>query len=339
MPAVMHEIAPAPGDRLMSQEATKNASQVDSDMFKSPIRRSLYGTGFQGRSTVPYDGAMSSSAAPLVRTIAGFVALAVVAYAGACWHLWQQQRDIIFVPSRDLRQTPADAGLDYEDVWLVSRGGADKLHGWWLPSSGPSAPTMLYLHGNDLNIGGNVERIARLYRMGFNVFAVDYRGYGKSDGGMPSEASVYEDAESAWTYVVQERRADPRRTVIYGHSLGGAVAIDLALRHPEARALIAESTFTSMSDMARLAYWMFPVDWLLEQRFDALSKVRRLQVPVLLIHGTADNEVPYAMSQRLFDAAPEPKRLVLIPGGGHEDSAAVGETAYTQAVRDFARAK
>ena len=116
-----------------------------------------------------------------------------------------------------------------------------------------------------------------------------------------------------------------------------AIAIELALHHPEAAGLILESTFTSMPDMAKLSYWMFPTDWLLDQRFDALAKVPLLRLPVLFIHGTADAEVPYAMSERLFAAARSPKWLTLIPGGGHEDSADIGGTLYARDVLAFTR--
>jgi len=280
---------------------------------------------------------MSLSASRSVRIVLGAAAALIVGYAGACWYLWEQQRELIFLPSRDVQRVPPSLGLEYEDVWLPVDGDRpERLHGWWLQSTDGSAPTILYLHGNDLNIGGNAERIARLHRMGFNILAIDYRGYGRSADRLPSEASVYEDAQTAWTYLVRGRRTDPQRTLIYGHSLGGVIAIDLALRHPEALGLIVESTFTSMSEMARIVYWMFPVDWLLNQRFDALSKVAGLQVPVLFIHGTADSEVPYTMSERLFEATGAPKQLVLIPGGGHEDNAAVSEASYTRAVLDFA---
>jgi len=228
--------------------------------------------------------------------------------------------------------------LKYEEVWLpIGASNPASLHGWWLRTDDAAAPALLYLHGNDLNIGGNVEHVARLHRMGFSVLIVDYRGYGKSGGGFPSEAQVYEDAETAWNYLLQERHVDPRQAFIYGHSLGGAVAIDLALRHPEAAGLIVDSTFTSMREMARITYWMFPADWLLNQRFDALAKVPMLRVPVLFIHGTADAEVPYTMSAQLFAAARGSKWLTLIPGGGHEDSAAVGGTLYTDAVLDFTK--
>jgi fermentation-respiration switch protein FrsA (DUF1100 family) len=148
---------------------------------------------------------------------------------------------------------------------------------------------------------------------------------------------MYDDAETAWNYLIRDLHADPGRAFIYGHSLGGAVAIELGLRHPEAAGLIVESTFTSMPDMAKLTYWMFPTDWLLNQRFDALAKVPLLRLPVLFIHGTADAEVPYIMSERLFAAARGPKWLTLIPDGGHEDSADIGGALYARDVLAFTR--
>jgi uncharacterized protein len=260
----------------------------------------------------------------------------ILCYGGACWYLWAIQRELIFLPSRDLQQSPADLGLNYEDVWMAIPGGSPaQLHGWWLQAGDAAAPVFLYLHGNDLNIGGNLERVARLRGLGFTVLAVDYRGYGKSGGGFPSEMQVYEDAEAAWNYVVQERHIDPRQTLIYGHSLGGVIAIELALRRPEAAGLIVEGAFTSMAEMAKTVYWMLPTGWILNQRFDALAKVPMLRVPTLFIHGTADREVPYAMTERLFGAAGGPKWLMLIPGGGHESSGSVGEMLYTRAVLDF----
>jgi uncharacterized protein len=272
------------------------------------------------------------------KVLLGLLVLLLAGYGGACWYLWAYQRELIFLPSRDVQRTPADAGRQFEDVW-VPVGGAPSvaLHGWWLQSGQPGAPVFLYLHGNDQNIGGDVDRIALIHRMGYTVLAVDYRGYGKSAGGFPSENQVYEDAEAAWRFLLQDRRVDPERAFVYGHSLGGAIAIELAVRHPEAAGLIVEGTFTSMSEMAKTVYWMFPVDGLLNQRFDSLAKAPKLRVPVLFVHGTADREVPYAMSEALLAAANGPKRLVLIPGGGHEDSAKVGETLYARAVLDFTR--
>lgn len=273
----------------------------------------------------------------------GFLGLAVVGYAGASWYLWAKQRELIFLPSHEVQPTPADLHLKYEEIWLpapaVSGSGPVSLHGWWLRSDDAAAPALLYLHGNDANIGRNLEHVARLHRMGFSVLIVDYRGYGKSGGGFPSEAQVYEDAETAWRYLVHEQRVDPRQAFIYGHSLGGAIAVELALRHPEAAGLIVESTFTSMREMAQIRYWMFPADWLLHQRFDTLAKVSKLQIPVLFIHGTADAIVPYTMSERLFAAARGLKSLALIPGGGHEDSATVAGSQYTDTMLEFMKAQ
>jgi pimeloyl-ACP methyl ester carboxylesterase len=264
--------------------------------------------------------------------------LLITAYSGASWYLWAKQRQLIFFPSRDVQRTPGALQLQYKEVWLPVAGSESiSMNGWWLRSADAVAPALLYLHGNDLNIAGNIEHIARLRRMGFSVLIVDYRGYGKSGGRFPSEDQMYEDAATAWNYLVRDLHADPGQVFIYGHSLGGAIAIELGLHHPEAAGLILESTFTSMPDMARLKYWMFPTDWLLNQRFDALAKIPSLRLPVLFIHGTADPEVPYTMSERLFAAAREPKRLTLIPGGGHEDSADIGAALYTRDVLEFAR--
>jgi len=262
--------------------------------------------------------------------------LLIAAYCGAGCYLWAKQRELIFFPSRDVQRTPGDLQLQYEEVWLpVAGSNPISMNGWWLRSDDAAAPALLYLHGNDLNIAGNIDHIAPLRRLGFSVLIMDYRGYGKSGGGFPSERQVYEDAETAWNYLIQDLHIDPGHAFIYGHSLGGAVAIELGLRHSDAAGLILESTFTSMPDMAKLTYWMFPADWLLNQRFDALAKIPLLRLPVLFIHGTADAEVPYTMSERLFAAAREPKCLVLIPGGGHEDSAEFGGTLYTRVVLDF----
>ena len=272
-------------------------------------------------------------AIPILLTVATLLS---AGYSGAAWYLWANQRELIFLPSPDIERTPGDLGLHYEEVWVPVAGSEPiSMNGWWLRSDDADAPALLYLHGNDLNIAGNIEHIASLCRLGFSVLSVDYRGYGKSGGGFPSERQVYEDAESAWRYLIRDLRADPGRAFIYGHSLGGAVAIELGLHHPEAAGVVVESTFTSIPDMAKLAYWMFPVDWLLHQRFDALARVPLLRLPVLFIHGTADAEVPYTMSERLFEAARGPKWLTLISGGGHEDSAETGATVYARDVLTF----
>ncbi|WP_242728661.1 alpha/beta fold hydrolase [Microcoleus vaginatus] len=255
-------------------------------------------------------------------------------------------------------------------------GAVDSVHGWWIPASEnpPSPPlakgearkgesflatpqsdkraisavpalnkgglgrVVLYLHGNASNVGANVEHAYRFHRLGLSVFVMDYRGYGKSQGDFPSESQVYEDAQLAWDYLVKQRGINPNQIYIYGHSLGGAIAIDLAVRHPEAAGLIVEGSFTSTRAMVNFQkglFWMFPIDFLLTQRFDSLSKVDRLQMPVLFIHGNADNVVPVEMSKKMFEAAPEPKQLYIVPEGGHTNVAQIGGAEYLQILSQF----
>jgi uncharacterized protein len=187
-------------------------------------------------------------------------------------------------------------------------------------------------------MGANVEHANRFHRLGLSVFLIDYRGYGQSQGDFPTESQVYQDAQLAWDYLVKKRGINPNQIYIYGHSLGGAIAIDLAVRHPEAAGLIVEGSFTStraMVDFQKGLYWMFPIDLLLTQRFDSISKVDRLQIPVLFIHGTADTIVPVEMGRKLFDAAPEPKQLYIVPDAGHNNVAEFAGAEYLQKVRQF----
>jgi pimeloyl-ACP methyl ester carboxylesterase len=205
-------------------------------------------------------------------------------------------------------------------------------------NKGKLGRVVLYLHGNGSNVGSNVEHANRFHRLGFSAFPIDYRGYGKSQGDFPSESRVYEDAELAWDYLVKQRGIHPNQIYIYGQSLGGAIAIDLAVRHPEAAGLIVEGSFTSvqaMVDFQKPLFRVFPINFLLRQRFDSLSKVDRLQMPVLFIHGTADSVVPAQMSQKLFDAAPEPKQLYMVPDGGHNNVAQIGGAEYLQRLKQF----
>ena len=205
-------------------------------------------------------------------------------------------------------------------------------------SKGGLGGVVLYLHGNGLNVGANVEHANRFHRLGLSVFLIDYRGYGKSQGEFPTESQVYKDAQLAWDYLVKQRGINPKQIYIYGHSLGGAVAIDLAVRHPEAAGLIVEGSFTSaraMVDFQSGVYRMFPIDLLLTQRFDSLAKVDRLQMPLLFIHGTADTVVPVEMSKKLFDAAPEPKQLYIVPDAGHNNLAEFAGAEYLQRISQF----
>lgn len=276
----------------------------------------------------------------LKRTIAAIVLGATAAVSG-CAYLDVKQRELIYQPVREYSVTPADRGFEFQDVWLNLKGSLDgageRVHGWWIPARDAEAPTLLYLHGTRGSLGRNLYRIALWRELGFSVLAIDYRGFGRSDGELPSEIDVYADAQAAWEHV-QLRQPDPRRRFLYGHSLGGAVAIDVATRNADVAGLIVESTFTSMSDMAaRSKYGYLPVDLVLTQHYDSLAKIAKVSAPVLFIHGTGDRYVPPEMSERLFQAAREPKRLLLVEDAGHGDASMRAFARNPEAVRDFIR--
>lgn len=263
-----------------------------------------------------------------------------IIFLGACVVFWSSQNHFIFEPATAMQTTPARVGLNAEEFYIHSGTGSEsgELFSWWIPAASSNAPTMLYLHGNDKNIGyaRELEYARGMHGQGYNVLMIDYRGYGKSKGGKPSEAKVYEDAESAWNYLVKQRGISPNRIFIYGHSLGGAIAIDLAVRHPEAAGIIEESSFTSMPAIASATgYGFMPTDLLVHERFDSLSKVPQLKIPLLIIHGTWDKTVPYQMGEELFAAAPQPKTIELIEGGGHENSCIVGRVRCGQVFSSF----
>lgn len=273
------------------------------------------------------------------RRMAFSVGVVMLLYVSACGYMWATQLEQVFEPEATLQTTPDRLGMKFEELRILVGSGADKgeLYGWWVPSENSAAPTVLYFHGNYRNVGYNLDHTLRLHNLGYNVLLADYRGYGKSSGGKPNEAKVYEDAEAAWQYLLNVRGVKPQQAFIYGHSLGGAIAIDLAVHHPEAAGLITESTFTSMQAMGELEYGYLPVGSLINQRFESLQKIAGLKIPVLLIHGTWDKKIPVNMAQQLFAAAPQPKTLTLIEGGEHSNSGTVGLVEYRQAVSAFVK--
>jgi pimeloyl-ACP methyl ester carboxylesterase len=261
----------------------------------------------------------------LRRALLALLVLALLGYGAITAYVYEQQGHIIYAPTRTLEKSPRDYGLAFEALRLTvnrATGVSEAIAGWWVPAPHPNGRSLLFLHGNARNIGApyNTQKIVLLANAGFNVLAIDYRGYGLSDGDRPYEAALYEDAGAALDEL-ERREPDAKKRLIHGHSLGGAVAIELALRRPEAAALIAESTFDSMLGMSTVqaAYRLLPVDLILTERFDSIDKVPGLKLPVLFIHGSADPLVPVRMSERLFAAAPQPKRLVIVPGAHHSD--------------------
>ena len=264
------------------------------------------------------------------------------AFAG-CSSLDEWQRQAIFNPARDNPRwfsEPIDGTEEYD---LVLPNG-HRVHMWHIaqPENAAAAPTVLYLHGARWNMNGSVFRIARWYELGFNVLAVDYRGFGRSTELLPSEETATEDALLAFEEL-KRRQPEAARRYLYGHSLGGALAIDLAARElkesPNAVAgVIIESTFTSIPDVVRGTKWGWVpgLGLAVTQPFDSMSKIREIRVPLLVLHGTADHVVPHTMADELYAAAgSNEKQLVKIEGGSHSGSSRTGGAVYRQAVLDF----
>jgi pimeloyl-ACP methyl ester carboxylesterase len=263
-------------------------------------------------------------------------AVLLVAAVGGCAYLNEKQGELIFRPTKDTWWGYQNSGLAYEERWIPVGANGDRLHGFWAPADEAGAPVLLYLHGARWNLTGSVTRIERWRKLGFHVLAIDYRGFGKSTEAAPSEQLAYEDAEAAWDYLARAEPARPR--YIVGHSLGGAVAAELAMRRPDASGLVLEATFTSIRDMVEHTAWRFvPVGLILTQEFDTLSKVPRLRLPTLIVHGTSDRVVPYEMGERLYAAAAGPKRFIRVEGGSHHNLSSVAADEYRAAMREIFR--
>ena len=272
-----------------------------------------------------------------VRVIALLVIAALL--ATGCIGLEQKERELTFRATRSDAGWYAGlpAGVVEVDLPVDATPGAPRIHAWWWPDEDPVAPVVYYLHGAHWNLTGHLNRIAQLRHFGFSVFAIDYRGFGKSDGDLPSEASVYEDARAGWRWVVA-REPDPARRFIYGHSLGGAVAIDLAASlgaTDGAHGLVVESSFTNLAEMASVVTRGILPAAMLSQKFDSLAKIGRVPMPVLIVHGEGDRFVPVRFSEALYAAAPAPKRLLIVPNGSHNNSLSVGNSEYRRALVDF----
>jgi fermentation-respiration switch protein FrsA (DUF1100 family) len=216
----------------------------------------------------------------------------------------------IYYPSRTLEADPSSVGLAFHDVAFTAEDGM-RLHGWMIPGRTPT--TLLYSHGNAGNIGDRVA-MARLFvdQLGAGIFMYDYRGYGRSEG-TPSEAGLVSDALGARAALLREGVA-PEHVVYFGRSLGAAVTLDLALAHPP-RAVVLEAPFASVRAMANTV--MPGAGYLFRTRWDSLAKIPRLRAPLLVLHGDADEVVPYAQGRAVFEAAPEPKTFFTIRGGRH----------------------
>ncbi len=228
--------------------------------------------------------------------------------------LFAFQSHYIYYPERVFSADPSSIGLDFENVHFETADGV-KLSGWFVPSENARG-VILFCHGNAGNISHRLESIQIFHQLGLDVFIFDYRGYGQSEG-KPTEQGTYKDAEAAWQYLIEERQVKPNEVIIFGRSLGGAVASWLAQRHTPG-GLILESTFTSLPDIAAGLYPYFPVRLLLRFEYNTAEYLGRVDCPVLIVHSRDDEIMPFSHAQRLFEMAKEPKGFLEITGTHNE---------------------
>ena len=262
------------------------------------------------------------------------LAVVVVLYAamGILLRYTSVINQFIYFPDSTIYQDPGDFGLEFEDVYLTTSDGV-RIHGWFVPGSGDT--TLLWFHGNGGNISNRADNIAGLNRrLGVSILIIDYRGYGLSEGS-PNEQGTYLDAETAVAHALSRPDVDPERLVLFGRSLGCAVAAEMALRH-DVYAVVLESPFTSIQAMASRAYPFLPgLGLLVGNMYDTLGKTARIDAPVMVLHGDSDEIVPFEMGREVFEAASEPKRFYRIRGAGHNDTYAVGGAPYLDALGSF----
>jgi uncharacterized protein len=265
------------------------------------------------------------------------LALLAAAALGGCVGLDTQQRKWIF----QARATPGaidHRDADLKDIWIPlgnsPTASAPRLHALWIAGPRPDAPVLLYLHGARRDVNASAFRIRQMQSLGFGVLAIDYRGFGRSSHALPSEDSVDDDARAGWAWLAAHQPG--RERFIFGHSLGGAIAVRLATEVDDAKGLIVEGTFTSIPAVVETMKWgWLPLAPLITQRFDSAERIDRVKVPVLVVHGDADTLIRPALGRALYERATSPKRFVLVHGGTHYSTNGVGHVQYRGALREM----
>ena len=313
------------------------------------LARSYYDNGYYRRKKNRY----------LFKIISLFFLIWTIAYILSCIFLYFRQDYLVY---RFNRQIPIsfpqnlDVELKYRDVSIGENNSSARIHGRWFDTPKQEQPviaipnepvnilneskTILYLggRGGSKTQYNSLARIQAFQQLGFSVLAIDDRGYGWSKGVLSNESRLYEDSQAAWNYLIDRRKIPPQDIIIYGESLGGAIAIDLAIKKPHAAGLIVQSSFTSMPaqiKQLRPGLKIFPLELILGSSFNSVDKVRSLQIPVLFLHGTEDSIVNYRMSRQLYYAAPEPKALFYVSGGEHFRLDQPGKNSYLVAIENF----
>jgi len=285
-------------------------------------------------------GAMSL---PHALTLARWPATALGAIALKAGIRWLDalERRLIFAPPEMAppgTYTAAQTGHEVIETWIhflsACTGAPTVLHGQWHAHANPAAPALLFLHGARSDLWGSAERVQHMRELGFSVLAIDYRGFGRSGRELPSEATACEDARAAWQWLAAHQPQQTR--YVFGHSLGGAIAVDLAAAVDDVAGLIIDSSFTSMADLVQHYNWGWPpVLRRITQHFDSAGKISAVRAPVLVVHGEEDRLIPPALGRALCESATAPKRFVLVHGGSHHNTHAVGKSHYRKALQDL----
>jgi fermentation-respiration switch protein FrsA (DUF1100 family) len=266
----------------------------------------------------------------MTRVVLQIILVLALLYAAACLAAFLLQKRLVYFPGPPGGTTPADAGMRFEDLTLTTSDRV-RVHGWLLPAA-HARGVVLVCHGNAGSIAQRLPAARAFLAMGLSVLLLDYRGYGRSEGS-PSEEGTYRDAEAAYDHLVQQAGFTAQSVIVYGESLGAAVAAELALRRGVA-AVILESPFTSLRDIGARAYPFLPVRLLARLRYDNRAKAGRLRAPLLVIHSPQDEVVPFAQGRAVYEAAVEPK-VFLQTDAGHNEGGFLRREEYQAKVRTF----
>ena len=258
-----------------------------------------------------------------------FLVIFIFVSLGLTGYVHYLERHNIFYPSKQISQTPREIGLAFEDIFFTTEDNV-VLNGW-LISGESQKPMVIFLHGNAGNISSRLEKIQIFHELGLNIFIIDYRGYGKSYG-QPSEQGIYADAKAAYDHLKYVKKFVHNKVIVYGESLGGAVATDLAVAR-SVDGLIIDSSFTNAQDMAQVIYPLMP-GFLVNVGLDSINKIQRLNMPKLMIHSVEDDIVPFRLGKKLFDAASEPKIFLEIQGS-HNEGFLTSKEKYVKGISDF----
>lgn len=259
----------------------------------------------------------------------------IVIVAFTLWLYWNEPR-LLYHPTRQIDQTPKQAGMRYENINLVTSDGVN-INGWFIPGEDLSEAghgvklTVLFFHGNAGNISHRLEKIAIFRDLGVDTFIIDYRGYGGSEG-QPTEEGTYHDALAAYEYLTQVRKLSPHSIIAYGESLGSAIAADLASKMPVG-GLVLEEAFASTADVGRDMFH-FSMDWLVRNKYETVNKLPRIHIPLLVFHSREDTLIKFSHGERLFAAANEPKQFIELRGG-HNEAFVVSALTYRAALSKF----